>query len=145
MSKETSNRSSANYDRNRANYDRNRANYEAVLSILKARLSDPTPFSTHPDYTDPLDFLRESVYTYYAEQRIQLYTAAGKEADEAEDKLHEKIRACPYLQHKEEGDAFPVSERLIEDINYVIGGFEEVALMEGVKIGMRLIIDAMEE
>ena len=138
MSKEASNRSSANYDRNRANY-------EAALSILKTRLSDPTPFSTHTDYTDPLDFLRESVYRYYAEQRIPLYTAAGKEADEAEDKLHEKIRACPYLQHKEEGDTFPVSERLIEDINYVIGGFEEVALMEGVKIGMRLIIDAMEE
>ena len=137
MNKETSNCSSANYDRNRTNY-------EAALSILKTRLSDPTPFSTHPDYTDPLDFLRESVYRYYAEQRIPLYTAAGKEADEAEDKLHEKIRACPYLQHKEEGDAFPVSERLIEDINYVIGGFEEVALMEGVKIGMRLIIDAIE-
>ena len=49
------------------------------------------------------------------------------------------------MQHKEEGDAFPVSERLIEDINYVIGGFEEVALLEGAKIGMRLIIDAMEK
>ena len=124
--------------------NRNRTNYEAALSILKAALSDPTPFSTHPDYTDPLDYLRDSLYTYYAEQCIPLYTAAGKEADEAEDKLHEKIRACPYLQHKEEGDAFPVSERLIEDINYVTACFEEVALLEGAKIGMRLLMEAIE-
>ena len=130
MSKETSNRNSINY--------------EAALSALKAALSDPTPFEQYPDYEDPLECIRDSLYRYYAEQRIPVYTAAGKKAGEAEDKLHEKIRACPDLQHKEEGDAFPVSERLIEDINYVTACFEEVALLEGAKIGMRLLMEAIE-
>ena len=98
MSKETSNRNSTNY--------------EAALSALKAVMSDPTPFEQYPDYEDPLECIRDSLYRYYAEQRIPVYTAAGKKAEEAEDKLHEKIRACPYLQHKEEGDVFPVSERV---------------------------------
>ena len=112
--------------------------YLKAVAALKAQLTDAECSE------NALDCIYGQLYSYYSENNIAASTSAGKKALQEAAAFREMLRNLPELQQMEDGSMLPICEKVIEDFNYTVGFYEEAALIEGMRIGMRLILDVMD-
>ena len=87
---------------------------------------------TEPEYYPPVENLLDLIYEHYTENNpVEKNTVAGKVAKEKEKELEEWMRGLDGM------------DRLVDRQGTVCCAWEKTAFEEGMKVGIRLMMEAM--
>ena len=88
---------------------------------------------TEPEYYPPVENLLDLIYEHYTENNpVEKNTVAGKVAKEKEKELEDYV-----------GDKIPLWEKIMDRQGTVCCAWEKTAFEEGMKVGIRLMMEAM--
>lgn len=124
--------------------------YTAALGILKGILDGPVdssiPEEEAPPTTDDLiHILYSEMGSAYGEWNVSGYTEAGKRAGEESEKFRAMLQEMPELQKTVDRGYYeePLWETIDNASHAVVAQYEYAAFTEGMRLGMRLMIDAL--
>lgn len=119
-------------------------------SIIKELIQEMEQYlkDTQPHYYPPVENLLDLVYEHYTENNsIALEnTVAGKAAKEKEKELETWLRGLPRMDEMVEdyGIDIPLWEKIMDQQGSVCCAWEKTAFEEGMKVGIRLMMEAMK-
>lgn len=119
-------------------------------SIIKELIQEMEQYlkDTQPHYYPPVENLLDLVYEHYTENNsiAPENTVAGKAAKEKEKELETWLRGLPRMDEMVEdyGIDIPLWEKIMDQQGSVCCAWEKTAFEEGVKVGIRLMMEAMK-
>lgn len=117
---------------------------EELVQNLERYLKD-----TPPHYYPPVENLLDLVYEHYTENNsiAPENTAAGRAAKQNEKKLEEWLKKQPGMNRLvyDFGAKIPLWEKIMDKQGSVCCAWEKTAFEEGMKIGIRLMMEVMGE
>ena len=94
---------------------------------------------TEPDFYPPVENLLDLIYEHYTENNpVEKNTVAGKAAKAKEKELEEWLRG---LEGNYVGDKIPLWEKIMDRQGTVCCAWEKTAFEEGLKVGIRLMME----
>ena len=103
---------------------------------------------TEPEYYPPVENLLDLIYEHYTENNpVEKNTAAGKVAEVKEKELEEWLRELDGMDRLVDdyvGDKIPLWEKIMDWQGTVCCAREKTAFEEGLKVGIRLMMEAMK-
>ena len=121
-----------------------------VGSIIKELIQEMEQYlkDTQPHYYPPVENLLDLVYEHYTENNsiAPENTVAGKAAKEKEKELETWLRGLPRMDEMVEdyGIDIPLWEKIMDQQGSVCCAWEKTAFEEGMKVGIRLMMEAMK-
>lgn len=119
-------------------------------SIIKELIQEIEQYlkDTQPHYYPPVENLLDLVYEHYTENNsiAPENTVAGKAAKEKEKELETWLRGLPRMDEMVEdyGIDIPLWEKIMDQQGSVCCAWEKTAFEEGMKVGIRLMMEAMK-
>lgn len=117
---------------------------EELVQKLERYLKD-----TPPHYYPPVENLLDLVYEHYTENNsiAPENTVAGRAAKQNEKKLEEWLKKQPGMNRLvyDFGTKIPLWEKIMDKQGSVCCAWEKTAFEEGMKIGIRLMMEVMSE
>lgn len=119
-------------------------------SIIKELIQEMEQYlkDTQPHYYPPVENLLDLVYEHYTENNsiAPENTVAGKAAKEKEKELETWLRGLPRMDEMVEdyGIDIPLWEKIMDQQGSVCCAWEKTAFEEGMKVGIRLMMEAMK-
>ena len=119
-------------------------------SIIKELIQEMEQYlkDTQPHYYPPVENLLDLVYEHYTENNsiAPENTVAGKAAKEKEKELETWLRGLPRMDVMVEdyGIDIPLWEKIMDQQGSVCCAWEKTAFEEGMKVGIRLMMEAMK-
>ena len=119
-------------------------------SIIKELIQEMEQYlkDTQPHYYPPVENLLDLVYEHYTENNsiAPENTVAGKAAKEKEKELETWLRGLPRMDEMVEdyGIDIPLWEKIMDQQGSVCCAWEKTAFEEGMKVGIRLMIEVMK-
>lgn len=119
-------------------------------SIIKELIQEMEQYlkDTQPHYYPPVENLLDLVYEHYTENNsiAPENTVAGKAAKEKEKELETWLRGLPRMGEMVEdyGIDIPLWEKIMDQQGSVCCAWEKTAFEEGMKVGIRLMMEAMK-
>ena len=119
-------------------------------SIIKELIQEMEQYlkDTQPHYYPPVENLLDLVYEHYTENNsiAPENTVAGKAAKEKEKELETWLRGLPRMDEMVEdyGIDIPLWEKIMDQQGSVCCAWEKTAFEEGLKVGIRLMMEAMK-
>ncbi len=119
-------------------------------SIIKELIQEMEQYlkDTQPHYYPPVENLLDLVYEHYTENNsiAPENTVAGKVAKEKEKELETWLRGLPRMDEMVEdyGIDIPLWEKIMDQQGSVCCAWEKTAFEEGMKVGIRLMVEAMK-
>ena len=119
-------------------------------SIIKELIQEMAQYlkDTQPHYYPPVENLLDLVYEHYTENNsiAPENTVAGKAAKEKEKELETWLRGLPRMDEMVEdyGIDIPLWEKIMDQQGSVCCAWEKTAFEEGMKVGIRLMMEAMK-
>ena len=102
---------------------------------------------TEPEYYPPVENLLDLIYEHYTENNpVEKNTVAGKVAKEKEKELEEWMCGLDGMDRLVDdyvGDKIPLWEKIMDQQGTVCCAWEKTAFEEGMKVGIRLMMEAM--
>ena len=120
-------------------------------SIIKELIQEMEQYlkDTQPHYYPPVENLLDLVYEHYTENNsiAPENTVAGKAAKEKEKELETWLRGLPRMDEMVEdyGIDIPLWEKIMDQQGSVCCAWEKTAFEEGMKVGIRLMMEVMGE
>lgn len=117
-------------------------------SIIKELIQEMEQYlkDTQPHYYPPVENLLDLVYEHYTENNsiAPENTVAGKAAKEKEKELETWLRGLPRMDEMVEdyGIDIPLWEKIMDQQGSVCCAWEKTACEEGMKVGIRLMMEA---
>lgn len=103
---------------------------------------------TEPEYYPPVENLLDLIYEHYTKNNpVEKNTAAGKVAEVKEKELEEWLRGLEGMDRLVDdyvGDKIPLWEKIMDRQGTVCCAWEKTAFEEGLKVGIRLMMEAMK-
>ena len=100
---------------------------------------------TEPEYYPPVDNLLDLIYEHYTEKNpVEKNTVAGKAAKAKEKELEEWLRGLEGMDRLVDdyvGDKIPLWEKIMDRQGTVCCAWEKTAFEEGLKVGIRLMME----
>ena len=100
---------------------------------------------TEPEYYPPVENLLDLIYEHYTEKNpIEKNTVAGKAAKAKEKELEEWLRSLEGMDRLVDdyvGDKIPLWEKIKDRQGTVCCAWEKIAFEEGLKVGIRLMME----
>ena len=118
----------------------------SIIEKLKEMLEEYMK-KTEPEYYPPVENLLDLVYEHYTENNpVEKNTVAGKVAKEKEKELETWLRGLPRMDEMIEdyGIDIPLWEKIMDQQGSVCCAWEKTAFEEGMKVGIRLMMEAMK-
>ena len=101
-----------------------------------------------PKYYPPVENLLDLIYEHYTEKKpVEKNTVAGKAAKAKEKELEEWLRRLDGMDSLVDdyvGDKIPLWEKIMDRQGTVCCAWEKTAFEEGLKVGIRLMMEAMK-
>ena len=121
----------------------------SVIEKLKEILEEYLKESS-PKYYPPVENLLDLIYEHYTENNsiAPQTTKADKEAKQKEKNLETWLRGIKGMETLVEdyvGDKIPLWEKIMDRQGTVCCAWEKTAFEEGMKVGMRLMMEVFEE
>ena len=119
-------------------------------SIIKELIQEMEQYlkDTQPHYYPPVENLLDLVYEHYTENNsiAPENTVAGKAAKEKEKELETWLRGLPRMDEMVEdyGIDIPLWEKIMDQQGSVCCAWEKTAFEEGMKVGIRLMMEVMK-
>ena len=119
-------------------------------SIIKELIQEMEQYlkDTQPHYYPPVENLLDLMYEHYTENNsiAPENTVAGKAAKEKEKELETWLRGLPRMDEMVEdyGIDIPLWEKIMDQQGSVCCAWEKTAFEEGMKVGIRLMMEAMK-
>ena len=120
-------------------------------SIIKELIQEMEQYlkDTQPHYYPPVENLLDLVYEHYTENNsiAPENTVAGKAAKEKEKELEEWMRGLDGMDRLVDdyvGNKIPLWEKIMDQQGSVCCAWEKTAFEEGLKVGIRLMMEAMK-
>lgn len=114
------------------------------IEKLKELLEDYIK-KTKPEYYPPVENLLDLIYEHYTENNpVEKSTVAGKAAKEKEKELEEWLRGLEGMDRLVDdyvGDKIPLWEKIMDRQGTVCCTWEKTAFEEGLKVGIRLMME----
>ena len=105
--------------------------------------------NTPPHYYPPVENLLDLVYEHYTENNsiAPESTAAGQAAKKSEKELEKWLQGLDGMNRLVEdyGSQIPLWEKIMDKQGSVCCAWEKTAFEEGMKIGIRLMMEVMDE
>lgn len=120
-------------------------------SIIKELIQEMEQYlkDTQPHYYPPVENLLDLMYEHYTENNsiAPENTVAGKAAKEKEKELETWLRGLPRMDEMVEdyGIDIPLWEKIMDQQGSVCCAWEKTAFEEGMKVGIRLMMEVMGE
>ena len=114
---------------------------EKLKEILKKYLEGASP-----KYYTPVENLLDLIYEHYTENNpVEKNTVAGKAAKAKEKELEEWLRGLDGMDKlvDDYGGDIPLWEKIMDRQGSVCCAWEKTAFEEGMKVGMRLMLEAL--
>ena len=115
-----------------------------IIEKLKEMLEEYLK-KTEPEYYPPVENLLDLIYEHYTEKNpVEKNTIAGKAAKAKEKELEEWLRGLEGMDRLVDdyvGDKIPLWEKIM-DRGTVCAAHGENCFEEGLKVGMRLMMEA---
>ena len=119
----------------------------SIIEKLKEMLEEYLE-KTKPKYYPPVENLLDLVYEHYTENNsiAPENTVAGKAAKEKEKELETWLRGLPRMDEMVEDYGIDISlwEKIMDQQGSVCCAWEKTAFEEGMKVGIRLMMEAMK-
>ena len=120
----------------------------SIIEKLKEMLEEYLE-KTKPKYYPPVENLLDLVYEHYTENNsiAPENTVAGKAAKEKEKELEEWMRGLDGMDRLVDdyvGNKIPLWEKIMDQQGSVCCAWEKTAFEEGMKVGIRLMMEAMK-
>lgn len=100
---------------------------------------------TEPEYYPPVENLLDLIYEHYTENNpVEKNTVAGKTAKAKEKELEEWLRGLDGMDRLVDdyvGDKIPLWEKIMDRQGTVCCAWEKTAFEEGLKVGIRLMME----
>ena len=100
---------------------------------------------TEPEYYPPVENLLDLLYEHYTENNpVEKNTVVGKEAKVKEKELEEWLRGLDGMDRLVDdyiGDKIPLWEKIMDRQGTVCCAWEKTAFEEGLKVGIRLMVE----
>ena len=100
---------------------------------------------TEPEYYPPVEKLLDLIYEHYTENNpVEKNTVAGKAAKAKEKELEEWLRGLDGMDRLVDdyvGDKIPLWEKIMDRQGTVCCAWEKTAFEEGLKVGIRLMME----
>ena len=115
---------------------------EKLKEILKKNLEGASP-----KYYTPVENLLDLIYEHYTENNpVEKNTVAGKAAKAKEKELEEWLRGLDGMDKlvDDYGGDIPLWEKIMDRQGSVCCAWEKTAFEEGMKVGMRLMLEALD-
>ena len=103
---------------------------------------------TEPEYYPPVENLLDLIYEQYTEiNSVGKNTVAGRAAKEKEKELEKWLRGLDGMERlvKDYGGQIPLWEKIMDRQGSVCCVWEKTAFEEGLKVGIRLMMEVMGE
>lgn len=119
-------------------------------SIIKELIQEMEQYlkDTQPHYYPPVENLLDLVYEHYTENNsiAPENTVAGKAAKEKEKELETWLRGLPRMDEMVEDYGIDIQlwEKIMDQQDSVCCAWEKTAFEEGMKVGIRLMMEAMK-
>lgn len=117
----------------------------SIIEKLKEMLEEYLK-KTEPEYYPPVENLLDLIYEHYTENNpVEKNTVAGKAAKAKEKELEEWLRGLDGMDRLVEdyvGDKIPLWEKIMDRQGTVCCAWEKIAFEEGLKVGIRLMMEA---
>lgn len=119
-------------------------------SIIKELIQEMEQYlkDTQPHYYPPVENLLDLVYEHYTENNsiAPENTVAGKAAKEKEKELETWLRGLPRMDEMVEDYGIDIQlwEKIMDQQGSVCCAWEKTAFEEGMKVGIRLMMEAMK-
>ena len=105
--------------------------------------------STNPEYYPPVENLLDLIYEHYTENNsvAPRSTGAGRDAKQKEKELESWLRSLDGMEILVEdyGGDIPLWEKIMDKQGSVCCAWEKTAFEEGMKVGMRLMVEVLGE
>ncbi len=105
--------------------------------------------STKPEYYPPVENLLDLIYEHYKENNsvAPRSTEAGRDAKQKEKELESWLRSLDGMEILVEdyGGDIPLWEKIMDKQGSVCCAWEKTAFEEGMKVGMRLMMEVLGE
>ena len=103
---------------------------------------------TEPEYYPPVENLLDLLYEHYTENNpVEKNTVVGKEAKVKEKELEEWLRGLDGMDRLVDdyvGDKIPLWEKIMDRQGAVCCAWEKTAFEEGLKVGIRLMVEVLD-
>ncbi len=100
---------------------------------------------TEPEYYPPVENLLDLIYEHYTENNpVEKNTVAGKAAKTKEKELEEWLRGLEGMDRLVDdyvGEKIPLWEKIMDRQETVCCAWEKTAFEEGLKVGIRLMME----
>ena len=119
-------------------------------SIIKELIQEMEQYlkDTQPHDYPPVENLLDLVYEHYTENNsiAPENTVAGKAAKEKEKELETWLRGLPKMDEMVEDYGIDIQlwEKIMDQQGSVCCAWEKIAFEEGMKVGIRLMMEAMK-
>jgi len=115
-----------------------------IIEKLKEMLEEYLK-KTEPEYYPPVENLLDLIYEHYTENNpVEKNTVAGKAAKAKEKELEEWLRGLDGMDRLVDdyvGDKIPLWEKIMDRQGSVCCAWEKTAFEEGLKVGIRLMME----
>ena len=116
----------------------------SIIEKLKEMLEEYLK-KTELEYYPPVENLLDLIYEYYTENNpVEKNTVAGKAAKAKEKELEEWLRGLDGMDRLVDdyvGDKIPLWEKIMDRQGTVCCTWEKTAFEEGLKVGIRLMME----